>query len=466
MFNRFQFDIRKIFGRRCYQYFAAVFGSLSILSSEMHFGWPSSSLPQLTNNGTYFIQVTKEESSWLAVGIFPGIVFGAILSNFLADKLGRKKIILLCALPLFISWATLAMANCFYVMFLARFLGGMGGGLSFSTVPMYLGEISEPQIRGFLSSLCPIFVVTGILLINLFGIYLPINECALWASSIPLLMFCTFFWMPESPVFLMTCGKYEQAVSNLKMLRGKEEGEKEYVRLTKDLTETMQEQKKGPSTFLDLFRVPVNRRALIIALGLRSVQQFCGSTAITFYCKSIFEEFGGIISGNSGTIIYFSLQMVLTIATSLVVDKFGRRPIFIVSLLGTTITLFMISIYLVIKEHTDWDLTSASSVPILGLLLNIVFFSIGVRNVPLLVMSEIFHPKIKPLALCFGTIYYGILAIVVTKFYNLTNELVEMACPMFVFAFLCLICLVVYYFFVPETKGKTLEDIQRMLSED
>lgn len=220
---------------------------------------------------------------------------------------------------------------------------------------------------------------------------------------------------------------------------------------------------EGQRNFLDLFRIQVNRRALCIALGLRSVQQLCGSTAITFYCKTIFQENEGYVSANTATITYFSLQAVLVITSSFVVDIFGRRPMFIFSLAGTTITLFMAGLYLALKAHTKWNLEHNSYILMVSLLLNVAFFSLGVRNVPLLVMSEVFHPKIKPTALCFATIYYAVLAVLATKFYHVTTELVEMAFPLFSFSGLCLISLVLYCIYVPETKGKTLEDIQKML---
>lgn len=122
-------------------------GTLCILSSEMHFGWTSPSLPLLIG-GDYRIQITKEEASWLAVILLAGTVFGAIFTGCLADILGRKMTILFTALPLFISWMLIAMANYVTELYIARFIAGLASGMSISTVPMYLGEIAEPEVRG------------------------------------------------------------------------------------------------------------------------------------------------------------------------------------------------------------------------------------------------------------------------------------------------------------------------------
>lgn len=227
----------------------------------------------------------------------------------------------------------------------------------------------------------------------------------------------------------------------------------------------MTEQPDGNDRFLDLFMVPVNRKALFIALGLRSVQQFCGSTALTFYCKTIFQETDGFVSADIGTIIYFSLQAILAVVTSFVIDYVGRRPMFIFSLLGTILTLFLVGTYMFLKVNTELDLSGYNSVPMTSFLLNVSFISMGIRNVPLLVMSEIFHPKVKALALCYATIYYGVLAILVTKFYHLTSEMIDMSFPLFTFGILSSIALVVYCVYMPETKGKTLEEIQKLLRD-
>lgn len=113
----------------------------------MHFGWTSPSLPILIGGG-YKFQITTEEASWLAVILLAGTVFGAIFTGCLADILGRKMIILFTALPLFVSWVLIAMANRLVELYVARFIAGLASGISISTVPMYLGEIAEPEVRG------------------------------------------------------------------------------------------------------------------------------------------------------------------------------------------------------------------------------------------------------------------------------------------------------------------------------
>ncbi|CAG9770636.1 unnamed protein product [Ceutorhynchus assimilis] len=354
----------------------------------MHFGWASPALPVLTN-GTYYFNVSSEGASWMALALFPGMVAGAVTSNCLAH-FGRKKLILATSVPLFISWLCMALARTNWLMFWARALGGLGSGLSFATVPMYLGEISEPAIRGLLSSICPLFVVFGILLINILGIYLSIDTTALISCSIPLIGFLSFILMPNSPVQLLFQGRSEEAKQSLRILRGEEEGDKEFVRLSNDMEESMKDQNEGNPTFMDLFNNPVNRKAMLISIGLRSVQQLCGSTALTFYCKTIFQQNEGFLTSDIATIIYFSLQAVLSILASFAVDYFGRRPMFIFSLAGTTLTLFWASTYLAVQTYTSIDLNSYSSILSIALFVNVAFISVGMTEKKLNIHTHIY----------------------------------------------------------------------------
>ncbi|XP_030766119.1 facilitated trehalose transporter Tret1-like isoform X2 [Sitophilus oryzae] len=405
------------------------------------------------------LQISHNEASWLAVAIFPGIVVGAVVAKCFAKSCGPRKLILSTALPMLVSWLLIGFSGDKISYFVGRFLGGIGSGISFSTVPMYIGEISEPQIRGFLSSLCPVFVVFGMLFINVLCRLFSISISALIASSIPLINFVTFFWMPESPIWLLSKEESKKAKENLIVLRGQDNGLKEFERLSALNLQSTEEK----TEFLQFFKAKENKKALLIALGLRSVQQLCGSTALTFYCQTIFRENDKILSPGSATIIFFCLQAVFSVFSSFIVDIFGRRPLFLVSLSCTTLTLLVLALYTFIKSYTSIDLENISILAPVTLLINVIFLSLGVRNIPLLVMSEIFNPKFKPLALSIATIYYAFLAIIITQFFRITKDAIDLSFPLFCFTGFSLVSLVLYYFFVPETNNKTLEDIQKTL---
>lgn len=236
--------------------------NLGIVCSEMHYGWPSPYLPVL-ENGNYTFQISSEESSYLAVIPLIGAIFGALGTGLIVDNVGRKKLVVLSSIPFTASWLFVGLASSSTLMFVGRFIAGFADGLSFTAVPMYLGEIAEPKMRGLVASVCPVLIVFGILLINVLGAYLPLNTVAFVSVSIPVLLLLTFSWMPVSPYFYLMHGQLNEARCSLQALRG-------YENVTEELNRiftAVREQNESKRRFLDLFTVKSNRKGLLITLG-------------------------------------------------------------------------------------------------------------------------------------------------------------------------------------------------------
>ncbi|XP_060534858.1 facilitated trehalose transporter Tret1-like [Cylas formicarius] len=445
-------------GTKIYQYVAAVTVNLGIVCSEMHYGWPSPSLPILTN-GTYSFTISQEEGSWLAVAPLIGAIFGAAVTGFVVDIFGRKRLIVLSSVPFTASWLFIAVAPSSVLMFVARFVAGMTDGLSFTAVPMYLGEIAEPKIRGLIASICPLCILFGYLLINVLGSYLPIDTTAYVAVSVPILLLVTFVWMPESPYFYVMKGRVSEARRSLQKFRGRDDVSAELDRIS----EAVREQNARRGHFLDLVRVRSNRKALIIALGVRGIQQLSGTSAIMFFCKQVFEESRDFLPSSVGTIVYFSVHLVLSGVASFVVDVSGRRPLLIFSVVGTAVSLFLNGSYLYVKERTDVDTSGFNFLPMVALLMYVVFFSAGLQIIPLLIMGELFPTNVKAFALCVMDVYFSVIVTCISKFFYWSSMSFGMHVPFFAFGCCCVVGLAFILFTVPETKGKTLEDIQNEL---
>lgn len=424
----------------------------------MHYGWPSPSLPILLS-GNYTFHISSQEGSWIAVIPLIGAIFGAAITGLVVDYFGRKKMIIFSSFPFIASWLMIGFAESSVLIFVGRFIAGATDGVSFTAVPMYLGEIAEPKIRGLLASVCPVSIVLGLLMINVIGSYLPINVTAFISVVVPVILLSTFVWMPESPYFHLMKDNPKQAKISLQKLRGTLHVDEELDRISK----AVKEQTENTGKFLDLFKERSNRKSLIIALGLRTVQQVSGTSAIMIYCKTIFHEARDFMSPTLGTVLYFLVQLIMSLISSIIVDKSGRRPLLIISIIGTTITLLINAIFLYIKNCTDIDTKEFQFVSIVALLGFVVIFSLGLQTIPLCIMGEIFSTNVKAFALCTMDIYFSIIATIVSKFFHWANESYGMHVPFFVFTACCVLGLVFVIFIVPETKGKTLEDIQREL---
>lgn len=450
---------KSISGGKIVQYVAAITANLGIVCCEMHYGWTSPSLPILIS-GNYSIQITSEQASWLPVTPLFGAILGSFITGLIVDYFGRKQIILFSAFPFLLSWLIIGWANSYIYLHVARFIDGVLDGMSFTAVPMYLGEIAEPKIRGMLASICPVLVVFGILLINVLGSFMTIDRAAYTASVVPVILFFTFFWMPESPYYLIMKGRVKEARKNLQILRGDQDVSAELERISNAVKE---QNSKDSGKYIDLFTVKSNRKALIIAWGLRTSQHLSGAVALNFYCTTIFQESSDFITPEYASIIFFSIQLLLSAVSSFIVDFSGRRPLLIFSIIGTGLSLVVNGTYLHLKNSTDVDTSSFNFLQVLSLCGYVVVYSVGLQTIPMLMMGELFPTNVKGFALGMTDIYISVLAAIVSKFFHWTNESYGMEVPFYTFAGCCIFGLLFVIFFVPETKGKTLEDIQKEL---
>ncbi|KAJ8924979.1 hypothetical protein NQ315_001144 [Exocentrus adspersus] len=446
-------------GTSSFQYLAAFTGTLTIITSGMHYGWPSPSLPKIVDAATSSLSVTEDQGSWIAVMPLLGGLLGALIVGVTVDILGRKTTIILTTFPFFAGWIMVAYAKSAVLLYVARFIAGIADGWAFTAVPMYIGEIADPRIRGLLGSGVSVTWIFGILLINIIGSYLSVTVTALVSSVLPVITLLTFMWMPESPYYLLMRDKPKAAQKSLQALRGLEDVESELNRLSV----AVREQTSNTGKFLDLFKVKSNRKAVFIIMIVRAAQQLSGTTAITFYTQYIFKEAGDDITSELATIIYFSVQLVLTMLCSSIVDKAGRRPLLIASITGSGAVLFTEGTYFFLKYNTNLNVTEYSFIPVAALIGFVIMFSLGMQSIPILMLGELFPANVKAFALCLADIYFCILATVVSKFFQIMKDNFGIYVPFYVFTVCCVIGLVCIVLFVPETKGKTLEEIQMNL---
>lgn len=387
-----------------------------------------------------------------------GSVFGSLLAGYMVDKIGRKYSILLTSPLYLICWILIAFANRLWMLMVARCINGFTDGFVFTAVPMYVSEIAHPRIRGILSSSIPVMTVFGLLLINVIGSFADLKMTGLISAIFPVVHFFTFYWMPESPYYLIMRNKLESAKNCLRVFQGSSNLDERFEKLQG----VVEEEVKNCGSCWDLFTVKSNRKAVIIVFGLRGIQQFCGPNAVTSYAKTIFHESGEDISSTLSSILYFSVQFVMVIVCSFLVDRVGRKPLLILSIVGSGIALLTQGLYFYFKSLGMYDM-SVSFLPLTALLMYVVLFNVGMWNIPLLLMGELFPTNVRAFALCLNEIYFGLSVVVVSEFFQITMDSFGMHVPFFAFAGACFLGLAFILSAVPETKGKSLEEIQENL---
>lgn len=209
-----------------------------------------------------------------------------------------------------------------------------------------------------------------------------------------------------------------------------------------------------------MFLVSSNRKALFVVLILRGAQEFSGDSAITFYTQNIISEAGSSLTADVASIIFFTLELIVTAVASIMVDRIGRRPLLIFSVSGACVSLLTQGIYYYIKICTNIDVTEFSLIPLIALFIFVICFSSGLKIIPMLMLGELFPQDVKAAAVCFVDYYNVALVTCSSKFFQVTRDTFGMHVPFLFFGFFCGIALVPITIYVPETKGKTLQEIQ------
>lgn len=178
--------------------------------------WTSPVLPQLYEE-SFWLVITKEQGSWVGSLLALGAIAGAVPSGPMADRLGRKKTLLLLTIPFLLSWAIIIFASKLWLIYLARFIVGIAVGASCVVIPTYISEIAETSTRGSLGAMFQLFLTVGILLAFILGAVMNYTAFAIVCAFIEIGFLASFVWMPESPVWLVV-GRIDRVFPDSRLL--------------------------------------------------------------------------------------------------------------------------------------------------------------------------------------------------------------------------------------------------------
>ncbi|AQK92389.1 Sugar transporter ERD6-like 4 [Zea mays] len=386
-----------------------------------------------------------------------GAMVGAISSGQLAEYIGRKGSLMIAAIPNIIGWLAISFAKDSSFLFMGRLLEGFGVGVISYTVPVYIAEIAPQDQRGALGSVNQLSVTIGILLAYLFGMFVPWRILAVLGILPCSILIPGLFFVPESPRWLAKMGKMEDFEYSLQVLRG----------FQTDITAEVNEIKRSLASsrrrttirFADIkqkrYSVP-----LVIGIGLLVLQQLSGVNGILFYAASIFKA-AGITNSNLATFGLGAVQVIATGVTTWLTDKAGRRLLLIISTTGMVITLVIVSVSFFVKDNiaAGSHLYSVMSMlSLAGLVAFVIAFSLGLGAIPWIIMSEILPVNIKSLAGSVATLANWLTAWAITMTASLMLNW-SSGGTFAIYAVVSTMALIFVCLWVPETKGRTLEEI-------
>ncbi|KAJ9674728.1 hypothetical protein PVL29_023951 [Vitis rotundifolia] len=387
-----------------------------------------------------------------------GAMVGAIASGQIAEYIGRKGSLMIAAIPNIIGWLTISFAKDYSFLYMGRLLEGFGVGIISYTVPVYIAEISPQNLRGGLGSVNQLSVTIGILLAYLLGLFVNWRILAVLGILPCTILIPGLFFIPESPRWLAKMGMTEDFEASLQVLRG----------FDTDITFEVNEIKRAvasTSRRTTIRFVELKQRRywypLMVGIGLLILQQLSGINGVLFYSTTIFES-AGVSSSNLATCLVGVIQVIATGITTWLLDKAGRRLLLIISSSVMTISLLVVAVSFFLKDAVSEDSSLYSIMSILavvGVVAMVVGFSLGMGPIPWVIMSEILPINIKGLAGSVATLCNWFFSFVVTMTANLLltwSSGGTFTIYMVVSAFTVVFAAI----WVPETKGRALEEIQ------
>ncbi|KAK0086477.1 hypothetical protein PV325_003136 [Microctonus aethiopoides] len=451
-------------GSKLLQIAAAIAGNMCVMAGGAMLGWSSPIISKLkedpiNDDNPLGRTIDDTEASWIGSLTPVGALIGSFMAGYLAERWGRRITLLLSVIPFSLCWLLIAVANTVEIIYVARLIGGVALAIPFTVLPMYAGEIAEISIRGILGSFLQLFITIGLLWSYCIGPYVSYTVLWIACAALPIVFFIIFYPMPESPYFLFANGRKTEAINALAKLRGKSIQGVEIE--ASEMEASVVEAYSHKSSVMDLFHVKSNFKALLITSALVTFQQMTGINVVLLYSETIFKSAGDAgIDASVETIIIGVVMLISSFITSLVVDRFGRRILLLISSTATTLSLGALGLFFYLKNGLEEDVTNIGWLPIASLIVFIASYCIGWGPLPWAIMGEMFASDIKSKAsgitvfVCWG------LAFIITKYFSNVAIAYGDYTAYWIFSVFCIVSLLFTLFLLPETKGKTLREIQ------
>ncbi|MCK4466006.1 MAG: sugar porter family MFS transporter [Bacteroidales bacterium] len=405
-------------------------------------------------------ELNEAMKGWVVSSALIGCILGASYSGRLGDKFGRKKVLLVTSVLFGVSAIGSGLANSIPTFIFYRIFGGLAVGGASVLAPMYIAEVSPAQLRGRMVSINQLTIVIGISLAyysNYFLLEIGENSWR-WmfaAEAVPsLLFFMALFIVPESPRWLVARNDEAKAKQVLEKVAGSDFAGFELKEIKASLTGSQKRR-----TLKQAFK---KKYSFILFLGifLAVFQQWSGINVIFFYAPDIFAKANlGIDAALFQTTLIGIMNILFTILAMQVIDKIGRKIMMLIGAAGMTVCYIVIGYLFLIGKTEGWLLLTF-------IIVTPAFFAFGLGPTVWVVLSEIFPNKIRGAAMSVATFSLWVACYLLTLTFPILVELFNTANTFWIYAVICVIGFIVIYKYLPETKGISLEKLEKKLVKE
>ena len=405
------------------------------------------------------------ETGFAASSALVGCIGGAAIAGSFSDRFGRKRALILAAILFTVSAVWSAIPETLMEFNIARIIGGVGVGMASMLSPLYIAEIAPAGVRGRLVSFNQFAIVSGILIVYFVNYFIAglgneewnIAQGWRWmfgSEALPAILFFGFLLViPESPRWLAKQGDPARALGVLTKLTDAHQAAAELQSIQQAIAT------EGSKT-TELLK-PGMRRALIVGVVLAVLQQITGINVFMYYAPEIFKQLGaGTDVALLQTVVVGAFNVVFTIVAISNVDRLGRKPLLIVGAAGMGLCLFGLGLAAYYGTTAIWVL--------LFVVGYIACFALSMGPVVWVVLSEIYPTRIRGRAMGIATLLLWSANFLVSQTFPILNEhpwfvnTFHHAFPFWLYAVFCAVTIAVVALLVPETKGKSLEEIERL----
>jgi len=399
-----------------------------------------------------YYDLSEAQLGWTGSSLYVGCIIGTLITGYVTDRFGRKPPLIGAAAIFMVSSVMMGWASTYTALIAWRIIAGIGVGAASMLSPLYIAEVSPAAIRGRMVSINQLTVVIGILLAY-FSNYILADAQDNWrwmftSGAVPASLFFLFvFFVPESPRWLLSNGQAEKAKSVLSKLLGLANVEAEFKKIQAGV------QREVKRSFSDLIQPGV---AFVVLLGITIAvfQQISGANAIFFYAPIIFEKAGMNVKDQLfQQIMIGGINLIFTLVAMQLVDKLGRKKLMLGGASLMALWLFLVGLCYSLGLLQGYLLTVL-------VLAFIATYATTLAPVTWVLISEIFPTRIRGLAISVATCMLWVACFALAYGFPVLIEKLDAPQTFYLFSGICLVYFFILLRFVPETKGKTLEQFE------
>jgi len=406
-------------------------------------------------------QLTSVTTELTAAVLLWGCAVGAGAAGFVSDRFGRRVVLLASGVLFCISGLGAALSTQWWHLLTARVLGGLAIGCASLIAPLYLAEISPAHVRGRLVTLYQLAIVTGILLAFMSNYGLTQLSANNWRwmfglGAAPALVLCiSLLWIPESPRWLLQVGQRARARTVLSRIAPSESVDEELTAISSSISS------ESHGSYRELFSGKALRKPLVLTVMLAIIQQVTGINTVLYYGSMIFGEHAGSSRSEAFgmNVIVGVVNLVFTIAALFSIDRAGRRPLLLTATAGMAVCLVGFAAALA------W-MPAHPAVALAAVLGYVAFFAYGLGPGVWVCLAELFPNHIRGRAMSFATVVLWLAVSLVTATFLTLVQTFSAPVVFLAYAIICGLSFLYIWARLPETKNRTLEEIQASLTRD